>query len=145
MPLAIGGFVTTGVSRQFFQVIGTYTVPGLVAAFRAMSSGNPETQIFVQNADVDTNFTAFTYSPAATPAGAPPVGSRVTVHASPLAFINATPLASFPLTEKSITGIVLSYLTIDAFPGYVAAAIVEPDGNMFVAGFDELTFEAGAT
>jgi len=139
MPFAIGNTFVTTYGRQMFVIMGTYTVPGLIGAFRALSLGQNPTQMFAQNADVDTNFTAFIFVGAVPPPGAIPVGSRVRVLMNSLAYSAAVPVTTFPSSnELGPEGIILIYASIVGFPGMTYAFIVEPDQNIFIAQFDEL-------
>jgi hypothetical protein len=140
MPFALGNLIVSTFGRQIFTVIGTYTVPGLVGAFRAQSLGYPSVQTFVQNADVDTSLTWFVIFGTPPPAGAPPVGSLVRVLCSPLAYFAGAPVATFaPITQPGPSGILFVYAFLPAFPAIpTSAIIVEPDGNLFLAQFDEL-------
>lgn len=145
MPFAIGNLIVSTFSRQVYVVIGTYTVPGLVSAFRGLSLGMPSTQVFVQNADVDTNFTWFVIGAVVPPPGLPPPGTRVQIHASPLALFSGSTVVTFPITEKSASGILWSYAEIPTFPGPVYGLVVEPDGNQVLAQVDEITAIDGAS
>lgn len=144
MPLVAGDFIVPTFGRTVFVVIGTYTVPGLIAAFRAVQVGVPSTQVFVQDVDVDASFTWFVLAFAAVPAGKPVPGSRVRILASPLALFSGVPIASAPITEPSFRGIIFSYFTIPTFPGPVYAVIVTPEGLLILAQSDELSLDNSA-
>lgn len=139
MPFAPNDLIVGTLGRQVFVVVGTYPVPGLVAAFRAISPGVPATQIFVQNSDADVTFTWFVLAFTATPAGKPPSGSRVRIDASPLALFFGVPVTAFPITQPSFEGIVYFYFSIAAFPGPIYAVVVTPEGYLMLAQQDELT------
>jgi hypothetical protein len=146
MPFATGNVIVSTFGRQIFVVVGTYTVPGLVGAFRAQSLGKPSVWTIVQNADVDLSLTWFILLGLAPPPGAPPPGSRVRVEASPLAYFAGAPVTTFPVTQRSIEGVVFGYVFLPAFPGIpTSVIIVEPDDNLFLAQIDELTLLDGAT
>lgn len=139
MPFAPGDLIVPTFGRTVFVVIGTYTVPGLIAAFRAVQVGVPSTQVFVQNIDADVSFTWFVLAFTVTPPGKPLPGSRVRIDASPLALFGGFPVVSAPITEPSFQGIVFSYFSIAAFPGPIYAVIVTPEGLLILAQSDELT------
>jgi hypothetical protein len=138
MPLAAGNLVVTTFGRNIYVVLGTYTVPGLIAAFRCVSLCKPSAQIFLLNTDVDLSSTAFVLVGAAVPAGSPPIGSRVQIQESPLALFAGAPVTTFPITQPGPRGIVAFYVTIPPF-ATIYAVVVEPDQNLVLAQRDELS------
>jgi hypothetical protein len=118
------------IGREMMFIIGATATAGEWRACSMGSSqiGNPPSLVIVRDADIGV--TCFPLDGVGViPAGAPPIGARVQVTFSPIAWSFVVPITSFRPTLVGPEGIVFGYFSISTLGDATVAVVVLKDGS----------------